>query len=320
MRIGYLFSGRRWSGRALVATGLLLASAGCSIRSLAINALAKSLAASGDVFASDEDPELVRDATPFALKTMETLLAEKPKHKGLLLSACRGFNQYAYAFVETEAEELEEVDYPAASREYDRALKLYLRARDYCLRSLELESPGIRRHLETLPETAVQDFGEELVPLLFWTGASWGGAISLGQDRPEIVVDLPAVRALIGRVLELDEAYDRGAVHAAMIVVEALPEAMGGSPERARQHFQRAVELSGGLDAGPYVILAESVSVAAQDWREFESLLEQALAIDPDGEPGLRLANTIAQRRARRLLDRVEDLFLEYGDESQEEP
>ncbi|MEE8138164.1 MAG: TRAP transporter TatT component family protein, partial [Thermoanaerobaculia bacterium] len=304
MRTGYLFSGRRWSGRALVAGGLLLASAGCSIRSLAINALAKSLAASGDVFASDEDPELVRDATPFALKTMETLLAEKPKHKGLLLSACRGFAQYAYAFVETEAEELEEVDYAAASREYGRALKLYLRARDYCLRSLELESPGIRGRLESFPEAAVVELDEELVPLLFWTGASWGGAISLGQDRPEIVVDLPAVRALIGRVFELDEAYDRGAVHGAMIVVEALPEAMGGSPERARHHFQRAVELSGGLDAGPYVILAESVSVAAQDWREFESLLEQALAIDPDGEPGLRLANTIAQRRARRLLDR----------------
>ncbi len=320
MQIDHHHSGQGWLGRALVALGLLLVFAACSIRSLAINALADSLAASGDVFASDEDPELIRDATPFALKTIEALLAEKPNHEGLLLSACRGFAQYAYAFVETEAEEMEEVDYAAASREYDRALKLYLRARDYCLRSLELESPGIRHRLETLPETAVVELDEELVPLLFWTGAAWGGAISLGTDRPEIVVDWPAVRALTKRVLELDEGFDGGAAHTVMIVLESLPEAMGGSPERARQHFERAVELSRGLDAGPYVTLASSVSVASQDWREFEALLRQALAIDPDDEPGLRLANVIAQRQARRLLDRVEDLFLEYGDESQEEP
>ena len=47
---------------------------GCSIRSLAINTLAEALAESGSVYASDSDPELVRDALPFALKTFESLL------------------------------------------------------------------------------------------------------------------------------------------------------------------------------------------------------------------------------------------------------
>lgn len=293
-----------------------LAGVGCSIRGLAVNALADSLAASGDVFASDEDPELVRDALPFALKTIETLLEEKPRHQGLLLSACQGFTQYAHAFVESESERLEEEDYAASRRERERALKLYLRARDYCLRSLEIESPGIRGRLEAEPAGALAGFGVEKVPLLFWTGAAWGSAVSLGQDKPTIVVDLPAVRALMDRALELDETYDRGAVHAAMIALEALPEAMGGSPERARRHFERAVELSRGRDAGPYVTLAESVVVAAQDWREFQRLLELALAVDPDAEPRLRLANTLAQRRARWLLDRIGDLFFAYEDEA----
>lgn len=292
--------------------GLLLAVAGCSIRSLAVNALADSLAASGDVYASDDDPELVRDAIPFALKTIEALLQEKPDHPDLLLAACRGFSQYSYAFVETEAERLEEVDFDAAEHQYQRALSLYLRGFDYCLHAMELRSAGVSGRLRQNPEASMQSFEEGDVPLLFWTGASWGGAIAIGQDRPDLVADVPAVRALMDRALALDETYDHGAIHGVLIALEALPEAMGGSPERARHHFQRAVELSDGLSVGPYVTLASTVVVAEQDWQEFQELLEAALAIDPNAAPSLRLANIIDQERARWLLDRISNYFLDY--------
>ncbi len=293
---------------------------GCSVRSLAINALARSLVASGDVFAADGDPELIADATPFALKTIEALLAEKPRHPALLLAACRGFAQYAYAFVELEAERLEATDYAAARHGYERALGLYLRARDYGLRGLELDAPGIADRLRRDPSAAAALGGAD-VSLLFWTAAAWGGAISVGLDRPEIVVDWPVVRAMMERVLARDETFERGAVHQVMIALEGLPATMGGSPERARRHFERAVELSAGSSAGPYVTLAESVAVAEQDWREFRRLLEAALEVDVDAVPSRRLANVLAQRRARWLLDRGEALFLNWGesDESQTE-
>ncbi len=290
-----------------------LVSAGCSVRGLAINALAKSLAASGDVFASDGDSELVRQATPFALKTTEALLAERPEHPGLLLAACKGFVQFAYAFVQVDAEMLRDDDYEASEAGLERALRLYLRGRDYCLRALDLESPGVRRRLEIEPEGALAGLGREETALLYWSGAAWGAAISVGKDRPEITVDLPAVRALVGRTLELEEGFDRGSAHEVMMALEALPRTMGGSPERAREHFERAVELSGGVRASPFVGFAESVSVPAQDRREFEELLERALAVDPDARPSERLANLIAQKRARFLLGRVDHLFLSDG-------
>ncbi len=294
-----------------------LVSAGCSVRGLAINALAKSLAASGDVFASDGDPELVRQATPFALKTTEALLAERPEHPGLLLAACKGFVQFAYAFVQVDAEMLRDDDYEASEAGLERALRLYLRGRDYCLRALDLESPGVRRRLEIEPEGALAGLGREETALLYWSGAAWGAAISVGKDRPEITVDLPAVRALVGRTLELEEGFDRGSAHEVMMALEALPRTMGGSPERAREHFERAVELSGGVRASPFVGFAESVSVPAQDRREFEELLERALAVDPDARPSERLANLIAQKRARFLLGRVDHLFLSDGLEAE---
>ena len=289
-----------------------LSMSGCSIQNLAVNALADSLAASGDVYASDEDPELVRAALPFALKTIEGLLAEMPDHRQLLLSACSGFTGYANAFVQVEAERLEEIDYRESEHQYARALALYLRGRDYCFRSLDLGWPGIVDRLSTDPTDAAELFEKQDVPLIFWTGAAWGSAIAIGMDRPDLVADFPAVRALMDRALVLDEAFDHGAIHGVLITLDSLPESMGGSPEQARVHFERAVELSEGQSVGPYVSLAESVVVAEQNWQEFRDLLETALAIDPDAAPSIRLLNGIGQQRAEWLLERIDLFFIDY--------
>lgn len=291
---------------AAIITGL---ASGCSLKTMAVRTVADTLSQSGDTFSRDEDPELVREAVPFALKTYESLLETVPKHEGLLLASCSGFTQYSYAFIQTDADLIESEDYEAASRLRERALKLFLRGRGYCIRALELRQPGIERKLQTDPSNALTWATRKQVPLLYWTGASWGAAISIGLDRPELVSDLPAVKALIIRALELQEDYERGAVHAIMISLEALPEAMGGSPERARRHFERAVELSGGNDPGPYVTLAQSVALPAQNRDQFVQSLEKALAIDPNANPSARLAVLIAQKRAKHLLSRVDDLF-----------
>ena len=56
--------------------------------------------------------------------------------------------------------------------------------------------------------------------------------------------------------------------------------------------------------------LAEAVAVQKQDVKEFDSLLQQALAINPDANPDTRLVNLVMQRRARWLLSRKSELFL----------
>ena len=307
--IGGLLAGiYRWAPLGVVA--LLLV--GCSIQSLAVNALADSLADSGDVYAADEDPELVRSALPFALKTIEGLLAQEPDHRQLLLAACNGFTGYANAFIQVEAEQLKEDDYSESERQYARALAMYLRGRDYCFRALELDWPGVVDRLATDPVSAVEVFDQQDVSLIFWTGAAWGSAIAIGMDRPDLVADFPAVRALMDRALELDESFDHGAIHGVLITLNSLPETMGGSPDKARFHFERAVELSNGQSVGPYVSLAESVVVAEQDWQEFRDLLETALTIDLDAAPSIRLLNAIGQQRAQWLLDRIDLYFIDF--------
>jgi len=98
-----------------------------------------------------------------------------------------------------------------------------------------------------------------------------------------------------------------------MITVESQGEALGGSEERARKYFARTVEIQKGLSPTPYVALATGVVKSKQDRAEFSKLLEQALAIDPEQDPSHRLITLVTQRRARVLLDRIDDLFLEPG-------
>jgi predicted anti-sigma-YlaC factor YlaD len=284
---------------------------GCSVKRIAVNKLGDALAAGGTTFASDDDPELVKAAVPFSLKLMESLLAESPKHEGLLFATASGFTQYGYAFVQLDAEELEEKDFAAAKEMRARAKKLYLRARNYGLRGLETKHAGFTQALLNDPKRAVASAKRKDVPLLYWTAVSWAAAVSVSKDDPELIGDLPIVAALMDRALELDESWDHGAIHSFLITFEMTRQDGAGEAEaRARQHFARAIELSGGQLAGPYVALAEAVSVKKQDVKEFNKLLEKALAIPPGAKPEWRLVNLIMQRRARWLQSRADEFFL----------
>jgi predicted anti-sigma-YlaC factor YlaD len=307
---------RSWQEASLLGTVLALSllTCGCSLRQLAINKAADTLASGSTVFASDDDPELIRAAAPFSLKLMESVLAEAPRHRGLLAAASGGFTQYAYAFVSQDAERLETVDLALAEAHRSRARTLYRRARDYGLRGLDAAHGDFSERLRRDPPDAVSAARREDVALLYWTAASWAALISLSKEDPELIADLPQVEALIDRAAALDESFDSGAIHSFLITYEMVRPGGKGSPEaRARAHFARAVELSRGQQAGPYVALAEAVSIARQDRAEFRSLLARALAVDVNARPEWRLANSVMQQRARWLLASGDQLFADEG-------
>jgi predicted anti-sigma-YlaC factor YlaD len=298
----------------LIALFIALGLPGCSVRTVAVNGLAGAFAAGGDIYASDDDPELVAAAVPFGLKTIEALLGETPKHDGLLLAATSGFTQYGYAFVQAEADFAEEKDLARATALRARARKLYSRALRYGLRGLEVRHPGFEAGLrdDGFRERTLAAATKADVSLLYWTGAAWGAAISLSKENADLTADQGLVEALERRALALDEGFGQGSIHDFFIAFEGgRPAAGGGSAERALSHLERAIALSGGKRAAPYVSFAETVSVGTQNRADFVALLNKALAIDPDAVPELRLANTVSQRRAAWLLARADELFLE---------
>jgi predicted anti-sigma-YlaC factor YlaD len=299
--------------RSLWSTTLCLAvlGAGCSVKRMAVNKVGDALADGGTTFASDDDPELIKAAVPFSLKLMESLLAENPRHEGLLLATARGFTQYAYAFVQQDADETEDKDFTAAEEMRGRARRLYLRARNYGLRGLDVRHKGFEKALRASPRAAVAVATAKDVPLLYWTAISWAAAISLSKDNPDLIAEMPCVEAMMDHALALNEAFDDGAIHTYFITYEmSRPGGTGDPAARSRQHFERALALSAGQQAGPMVSFAEAVCVQKQDLKEFESLLNQALAINPDAKPAWRLTNLVMQRRAKWLLARTDQLFL----------
>ncbi len=283
---------------------------GCFIKSMAINSVADSLAGTGDTFSSDNDPELIREAIPFSLKLMESILSATPRHVGLLTAACKGFTEYAYAFVQADSEYIHDRDYEKSKALNERAKKLYVRARDYGLRGLDVRHNHFSKMLMTDPKGAAAKAKKEDIDLLYWTGLSWMAAISIGKDDPELVSDVPQAEALIYRAYELNPDYDEGGLHEFLITYEGgKPAMMGGSAKKAKEHFDRALELNHGQSASTYVNWAEAVDEKQQNRDEFEEMLNMALAIDPDKKPASRLVNLITQKRARWLLAHEDSIF-----------
>lgn len=302
---------RTASALALAALAMVLGCRAAASKVVA-DALASASTKPGGTYAQDDDPELVRSAVPFGLKTMEGLLADQPDHEGLLLALASGFTQFGYAFVQTDADELELAGKSEPARgARDRAKRLYLRARDYGLRAIDLRHQGLAAKLRGGRDldAAVASLKKEDVPLVYWTAASWALAIAAGKEDVSLVAELPAPGALASRALALDESFDEGALHEFFIPWEVARGTGDDAFRRAKEHLDRALALSKGGRLGAIVSYAEAVSVAKQDRAEFVRLLEGVTNADAAADRGHRLANVLAQRRARLLLAHADDLF-----------
>jgi predicted anti-sigma-YlaC factor YlaD len=294
----------RAGARALAASAAVLlafSSGACSLQKLAINKVAGMLSGSsgaGDVFTSDNDPDLVGDALPFAIKLYETLLASAPGHEALRL---RTAEMTARAELATKEHLLA------------RAKNLYLRGRDILFKSIEKKNPRIRQQLkDRLYAEAMAPFRREDADLLYWTALGWLAAYSVDPVDMTLGQTVPQTRAMIERVAALVPGYGQGALDAFYVsYYGSMPEYLGGDAAKAREHFTKAQALAGAKDTSALVALATTVSVKEQNAAEFKELLDRVLAFDVDRHPSTRLVNVLNQRRARWLLDHIDDFFIE---------
>ncbi len=292
----------RPSGALLLTSLLALLLTACSPQQLVLRNMADQLAAQGS--ASEDDLELARDASAFYLKLSEAVLRGVPDHAGLAAATAGGFTQYAYAFVAFEADRLDSRDARAAQRLRERAARLYRRGRDHALGTLEQRHPGI---LAALRNGSALTLEAADVPLAYWGAAAWGAAIALSKDDPEAVADLPLAHRLAEKAWQADPAFGQGDLASLMGSIEAARP--GGSQTRALAYFDEAIRLSGGGSAGALVAKAEGIAQPAGDKAAFLALLERAEGIkDAPGSPRT-LANEVMRRRARWLIDTVDDLF-----------
>jgi hypothetical protein len=294
---------------------VFLVASGCDLKKLAVDQTADVLKVGAVVFDTERDPELARAAIPASLKTMESFLAANPEQAILLELLAAGYTNYAFGFIEDEAEVADASNPSKAATLRGRALDYYLRGRDYGLRLLAEDAAELAEALQRgqapTPE-ALAELGQDQMPALFWTANSWAAAINAGKDRPELLAQLQIVRTLVERAAEIDPTYfHAGPIMTLGALEAALPRALGGKPEVATKHFERADALNQGRFLMIRVLYARAVLTQLGDKAAFAATLEKVIAADPDAEPTAALANRLAQTRARRYLAAASDFFLE---------
>jgi hypothetical protein len=247
--------------------------------------------------AKQRDLRVVREGMPAYLLLMDGMVEGWPDNDRLLLAAAQAYSSFAAVVALDEAQPFGDV--------------LVNRAKGYALRALAAR--GLPDPLSSpfdVFETAVNRMSRDDLPYAFWGGSCWAGWVSVNRNSIEAIAELPRVEVLMRRALALDGTYYYGGPHLFMgIWYASRPAVAGGSLERAKQHFQRAIEIGGGKFLMTQVYYADVYCRKALDRDGFTSTLDAVLASPVDVVPELTLLNTVAQRKAQALRDHADDYF-----------
>ena len=288
---------RSWFPLAGLMLPHLLGSAGCAVfRGAAVSTMVPIVEQTVEMLLQDRDVDTIGEGIPGNLLLLRGLCESDKGNRDLWALTSQLTFYYAVGYVE-------DLDPRRASLLYEQGYRHGRRA---------LERDGW-----FVPEEPLDRFVAKLaraerkqVPLLFWTLANWVKWIGLNLDRPEVLVQLPAAEAALDRLLALEPTYFLGMPHLMRGTLEATkPVLLGGDPEKARRHFERALEISEGK------LLIFNVFYAQYYWRSqldearFVAVLEEVLEADEGILPEYRLLNEVARRKARQLMESKDDLF-----------
>lgn len=251
-----------------------------------------------EAFNEESDLMIAQEALGSNLKLLDALIKADPGNEKFRLLAAQGYSAYALAFVEDDSVE--------------RAAALYLRAKTYGLSVLKQNTDfrnALNKDLPTF-QSAVERLSREDVPVVFWTAFAWGGYINLSRNDPSALADLARVNVLMEFVLKNDPSFYYGGAHMYFGSVNATtPAVLGGKPDVAKDHFEKALSLTGGKFLMTYVYYAKTYCVQVQDQELFRSLLTKVQHTSLDVLPEARFANAMAKKKAKILLRQEDELF-----------
>ena len=272
----------------------LLLSSGCA--SLISSATARMADNITLAILNQDDPQTVRDGAPAYLLMIDGMIEGDPESEAMLLAGAKLYGSYTSAFVD----------------EPERAQRLARKSLDYARRALCLELPGVCAATTEKLDVFVASLDGAAsgdLPVLYAYAVAWAGWVQANSGDWNAVADLARVTALFEHCLELDETWDNGGSHLYLGVIKSLlPPALGGKPEVARAHFERARELSRGENLMVDVLMARHYARLVFDQELHDRLLRGVLDARVD-YPGLTLVNTLARTEAEQLLAESAEFF-----------
>ncbi|MFC1769950.1 TRAP transporter TatT component family protein [Nitrospirota bacterium] len=242
------------------------------------------------------DLEIVRDGAPAYLILVDALVERKPKDPRMLGAATQSYALYAGLLADDQG----------------RARRLSARARDYGQRALCASNKaacGVQTMVFDDFKMTLDNIRKRDIGALYSFTISWLLWVKTNSDDLAAIAELPKLEVALQRILELDEEYKMGTAHVYMGILKTLrPPMLGGKPDEARRHFERAIELSGGRNLGAKVDFARNYARMMYDRQLHDRLLDEVLKADPEA-PGLTLLNNMAKRDAIKLLKDADEYF-----------
>jgi len=241
----------------------------------------------------------------------QTKINNSRDNLSLLKNGVEELTTYAFGFLIEESDR-------AMLDNYSKAKELESRAHQYFSEAVEYGESALDILYEDYIEWVSDNSGDiiltpnsEDLELFYWTAAAYGGAISSSGGNPSWIIKLPRVGKLLNSIVAIDSSWNHGAALVALISFTMNNPLI--TPDEAnkisKNLFNAAVDASQGLDMGPYLTYAESVSKVRQDKEEFIELLNEALKIDILSAKDFQLTNTISRNRAEWLLENIDEFF-----------
>ncbi len=280
----------RWS---IALLSLILLSGCSSMMSSATRGMAENL---NTAIMNQNDLETVRQGAPAYLIMIDSFIEGAPDDISLLVAGSSLYGAYSGAFV----------------HDPERARRLSDKALQYAHHALCIKRPGLC-NLDQLPfrefELTVQNIQQSDLDVVYPWGVALAGWIQARTDDWNAIAEIPRVKTLMQRVIEIDPEHDEGGTHLYLGVLNALmPPAMGGKPELAREHFEQAIQLSAGKNLMAKTLYAQYYARITFNQALHDQLLREVIESSAD-IPGKTLINTLAQEKARTLLAESPDFF-----------
>jgi hypothetical protein len=276
---------------------LCLSSACLPSKKLTVGSTAMLLEEVAKSSSKQSDLRLIREGTPGYLMLIDGMVESWPDNERLLLAAIQGYASFASIVLEEQ--------------EMEYAKLLFEKGKSYTVRALE--RIGVKAPLSSPFDDfrgSLTRLGKREVPYLFWGATCWASWINLNLDSTEALAELPRVESMMRRVLEIDEGFYYGGPHLFMgILYASRPKIYGGDLKRAREHFLRALDLGRGKFLMAYVYYANYYARQTLEKDFFVSTLRRVLEIPADISPDLVLLNTLAKKKAKAYLERVDEYF-----------
>jgi hypothetical protein len=291
---------------------LVVVLASCSMSKMTLGLTTPLLQNVLPAFEAEEDYEFARAALPGNIKTVEGFIKADPDSEELLLLLAQAYGAYALVFLEDELDSAEEGSETADAIAL-RVRTMYMRSHGNALKLLEEQESGFKAAFKKggkALKQALADCDEDEVAGLFWAGMALGSAINVSRNDAAMIYLIPKAKALIQRVIELDERYFFAGGHLVMgVILGGMPEGLGGKPKKAKEHFEKALKLTKRKALLIHVLYAQFPAVQLQDKELFKKLLDEVVKADLEILPDQKLMNVAAKRRAKRLLARMDRLF-----------